>query len=258
MTKVEVLIAAMNQCDERLYNSLNLQTDAIIANQTDSHWYKEYNINGSKLKIISTPDRGVGRNRNIAILNATADICIIGDEDLIYTDNYREMVNKAFEEIPNADIIIFHVENLSNPNKRKIEKVKRVGYFNFARYGAARIAFKRKSITKKNIWFSLLYGGGAKYSAGEDTLFLGEAYRKGLKIYTYPKKLADAKQEESTWFNGYNEKYFFDKGVLLANLFPKMKYIVGLRMALKFKKKSEFTYIKTLQLIFQGIKTFDN
>lgn len=258
MRSIEVLIAAMDQSDDRIYDSLKLQTDAIIANQTESYWYKEYNKDGNKLKIVSTSDRGVGKNRNLALLNATADICIIGDEDLIYVDNYQKLVNKAFDDIPEADIIIFHVNNLANPKKRIITKIKRVGYFNFARYGAARIAFKRESILKSNLWFSLLYGGGARYSAGEDSLFLGEACRKGLKIYTYPEKIADAKQEVSSWFNGYNEKYFIDKGVLLANLFPKMKYLVGLRMAIKFKKRSEFSYRRTIQLIFQGIKEFDS
>jgi len=258
MRKIEVLIAAMNQTDDSLYDKLKLQTDAIIANQTDSYWYKEYDKNGKKLKIISTADRGVGKNRNIALLNASADICILGDDDIIYADNYPQMVTKAFDELPDADIIVFHIVNLKHPNKRIITQVRRVRYFNFARYGACRIAFKRKSILKANIWFSLLYGGGAKYSSGEDTLFLGEAYRKGLKIYTHPGKIADATQETSSWFKGYNEKFFNDKGVLLANLFPKMKYIVGLKMAIQFKRKSHFSYLQAIRLIFKGIKEFDS
>lgn len=257
MYTIEVLIVAVNQKDAELYYKLGLKTNTIIANQTDSYWYKEYNIDGNTVKVISTNDRGVGKNRNIALLNASADICILGDDDLIYADDYPQMVNKAFDELPDADIIVFHIINLKYPNKRIITKVERVGYFNFARYGACRVAFKRKSILRANIWFSLLYGGGAKYSSGEDTLFLGEAYRKGLKIYTYPKKIADAVQETSSWFNGYNEKFFIDKGVLLANLFPRMKYIVGLKMAIQFKKRSNYSYIKAIRLVFKGIKEFN-
>ena len=257
MYTIEVLIAAMNQKDAKLYYKLGLKSNAIIANQTDSYWYKEYNIDGNTVKVISTKGRGVGKNRNIALLNASADICVIGDDDLIYADDYPQMVNKAFDELPDADIIVFHIVNLKYPNKRIITKVKRVGYFNFARYGACRVAFKRESILKANIWFSLLYGGGAKYSSGEDTLFLGEAYRRGLKIYTHPGRIADAVQETSSWFNGYNEKFFIDKGVLLANLFPRMKYIVGLKMAIQFKKRSNYSYIKAIRLVFKGIKEFN-
>jgi len=257
MYTIEVLIAAINQKDAELYYKLGLKTDAIIANQTDSYWYKEYNIDGNTVKVISTNGRGVGKNRNIALLNASADICVIGDDDLIYAPDYPEMIIRAFEELPDADIIVFHIVNLKTPNNRIITKVKRVSLFNFVRYGASRIAFKRESLLKANIWFSLLYGGGAKYSAGEDTLFLREALKKGLKIYTYPKKIADAIQETSTWFNGYNEKYFFDKGVLMANLFPKMKYLVGIYMAIRFKPKSKFKYLQAIKHVFRGIRHFN-
>lgn len=256
MRTIEVLVAAMNQTDDSLYDKLKLQTNAVIANQTDSYWYKEYERNGNKIKIFSTADRGVGKNRNMALLNASADICILGDDDLLYSDDYPEMVNTAFDELPDADIIIFHIINLKYPNNRIITKIQKVGFFNFARYGACRLAFKRESILRANIWFSMLYGGGARYSSGEDTLFLGEAYRKGLKIYTYPKKIADAIQETSSWFDGYNEKFFIDKGVLLADLFPRIKYLVGLKMAIKFKPESNFSYMTAIKLVFKGIKEF--
>lgn len=257
MRKIEVLIATMNQSDNSLYMKLNLQSDAIIANQSEDFGYKEYDCNGSSLKFISTNTRGVGKNRNIALLNATGEICVLGDDDLVYSENYPEIINKAFDEIPKADIIIFHIVNLKYPNKRIIKKIKKVNIFNFARYGACRIAFKLESIQKANLWFSTLYGGGARYSAGEDTLFLSEARKKGLNIYTHPWKIADAIQETSSWFLGYNEKYFFDKGVLLGNVFPKIKYLVALKTAIQYKNSSDFSYKKILSLVFKGIKEFN-
>lgn len=259
MRSIEVLIAAMNQKDEALYYKLGLKTNAVIANQTDNYGYKEYIIDGNTVKVISTTDRGVGKNRNVALLNATADLCVIGDDDLIYTPDYPEMIRCAFNELPDADIIVFHIVNLKTPNNiitdnRSITKIKRVGLLNFARHGAPKIAFKRESLLKANIWFSLLFGGGAKYSSGEDSLFLREALKKGLRIYTYPKKLADARRETSTWFRGYTEKFFFDKGVLMANLFPKVKYLAGLYMARRYKTKCKYNYWQALKLVFAGIK----
>jgi glycosyltransferase involved in cell wall biosynthesis len=261
MRTIEVLVAAMNQKDAGLYYKLGLKTNTVIANQTDSYWYKEYNLEGNTVKVVSTNDRGVGKNRNVALLKATADLCIIADEDLTYSPDYQEVVRRAFKELPEADIIIFQIDCLEAPNsllvdKRSITEIKRVGLFNFARYGAAGIVFRRESVLKANIYFSLLYGGGAKYSSGEDSLFLREALKKGLKIYTYPKKLADARQETSTWFRGYTEKFFYDKGVILANMFPKLKYLFGLYMARRYKTKCEYTYWNTLKLVFGGIKGF--
>ena len=63
------------------------------------------------------------------------------------------------------------------------------------------------------------------YSSGEDSLFIRDAFRKGLKMYSCPTVIAKVKQEESSWFKGYTQKYFVDKGILIANAFPFLKYI---------------------------------
>lgn len=256
MRSIEVLVAAINQKDPQLYYDLRLCTNAVIANQTDSNWYEEYYIDGKLIKLVSTKDKGVGRNRNIALLNSSAEICLIADQDLVYVSNYQEIIDKAFDDIPNADIILFNIGNLEARDKRMITKIQKVNLLNFARYGAPRMAIKRDSLLKANIYFSLLFGGGAKYSCGEDTLFFREALRKGLKIYTYPEKIADAQDQESTWFKGYNKKFFFDRGVLMANTFPIIKYLTGVYMALRFKAKSEFTYLQAIMLVFSGISAF--
>ncbi len=52
------------------------------------------------------------------------------------------------------------------------------------------------------------------YSWGEDTLFLKELIEKGLKLYKSPIRIASVDMSDSTWFKGYNEKYFKDKGHL--------------------------------------------
>ena len=67
-----------------------------------------------------------------------------------------------------------------------------------------------------------LFGGGAKYSAGEDSIFLKSCLDNGLKIYAVPYALAFLNDDRpSTWFNGYTDKYFFDKGVLYSCLYKK-------------------------------------
>lgn len=253
--RVEVLVATMHQIDESLYNRMNLQTGAVIANQCDRNEYKEYFVNGTNIKMISTADRGVGKNRNLALLNSNADIILFADDDMIYEDNYEKGVIEAFKQLPDADIIIFEIESLNKKiPDRPLNSIGRVRIHNFMRYGTARIGCRRDRIIKANIWFSLLFGGGAAYSSGEDTLFLREALRKGLKIYKHPFKIAKVKHESSTWFSGFNEKYFNDKGVLLNNAFPKSKYLIIFLLALKFRMRVKgFGLYKILKLMYGGI-----
>ncbi|WP_297637050.1 glycosyltransferase family 2 protein [uncultured Clostridium sp.] len=258
--KIEVLVATMNQKNLEKYKEMNLNSDAILMNQDDRWEYKEENINGKKVKIITTSDRGVGKNRNKGLAESDADICILADDDMRYEDNYAEIVSKAFEELPNADIIVFNITTVGvETRKRRMNKqIKKINLFNCLNYGAARITFRREEILKKNIWFSILYGGGAKYSSGEDSLFLLEAIRKGLNVYVYPANIAYVKQEESTWFKGYNEKYFFDKGVWIANAFPKIKNILVIYFAFKLKNKTnELNFKKIFKIMKMGIKKFE-
>lgn len=254
---VEVLVACVGQ-DDSLYEEMNLQTNAVFANQHDRYDYNVINKGNNILKIISTADRGVGKNRNIAIMHSSAEILLFADEDMIYKDGYPDKVINAFELQKDADIIIFELNYLNKfiSDKRRIKKSKRAYLFNSLRYGAARIAIKRDALLKSNIWFSLLYGGGAPYSCGEDCLFIREALKKGLRIYTNPYVIADVKQNSSSWFDGFTDKYYIDKGVWLANAFPTMKYPLALYYAYKLKGSSDKSINSMLQLMISGIKSF--
>jgi glycosyltransferase involved in cell wall biosynthesis len=257
--RFEVLVATMNQIDESLYKKMNLQMDAVIANQCDRNDYKEYSINGNKIKIISTTGRGVGKNRNIALLNATADIILFADDDMVYEDKYQKGVISAFESLPDADIILFNIEKtIKEKNDYIIKSIDRVRIYNFLRYGTLRIACRRDGILKANLWFSLLFGGGAQYSSGEDSLFLREALRKGLKIYKYPFKIAITSNDTSTWFKGFNKKYFKDKGVFLANAFPFLKYLMCIYYSIKCKKYTkDYNSFQIFNMILKGIREYE-
>ena len=256
---VEVLVASMNQTGSGLYEKMNLQTPAVIANQAGEFSYREFQKDGGLIRMITTSDRGVGKNRNIALMYATGDYLVLADDDMVYKDHYDDLVRNAFESLPQADIIVFELRYLNRftQGKKPNTRVKRVRVFNAMRYGASRTAIRRDSLLKSNLWFSVLYGGGAPFSCGEDTLFLREALRKGMRIYASPMIIADVRQEASSWFKGYTEKFFIDKGIWIANAFPRIKLIIALYFVWKYRKttpdKNIFDIIK---LIFRGIRTY--
>ena len=66
---------------------------------------------------------------------------------------------------------------------------------------------RRESLLASGVTFSLLFGGGARYGSGEDSLFLKTFIDKGFSVYTAPVTIAEEKAGESTWFAGYNEKF---------------------------------------------------
>ena len=260
MSKVEVLVACMRQCDDGLYRQMNLHSDTILANQGEEFGYSEYpQPDGNVVKLISTHDRGVGKNRNKALMFASGEYLMCADQDMIYVDNYTEIVEQAFKKCPKADIIVFNLEYLNRftPGRKPHKKFKRVRLWNCMRYGTARVAMRKNAIDKACLSFSTLFGGGAKYSSGEDSLFIREALRKGLKMYYCPAVIATVKQEESSWFQGYTEKYYVDKGILIANAFPVLKGILVYYFAFGLRKTSkEFGFRKICKLMKKGFKEF--
>jgi len=262
MSKVEVLVATMHQKDLSKYKEMNIQTDAVFANQDDRYEYYEEKIDGNTVKMITTAQRGVGKNRNTALLHASSKIYMFADDDMVYSDGYEQEVIAAFDELKDADIIIFNCDSNSDRKPIVKNKISRVKVWNFTAYGTYRIVVKRKSIMKANITFTLLFGGGAKYSSGEDSLFLRESLKKGLKIYAHPYKIANVKHETSTWFEGLNAKYMFNKGAWLSAAFPFLKYIGSVyfvfRIKKRFKNNVNLSFVEILKLMLNGMKGFKN
>ena len=256
---IEVLVSTMHKEDHSIIDDMNLQSNAIIVNQCDKDEIKKFKYNDKSIQFYSFSERGVGLSRNNALMRSTADICLIADDDMVYVDNYQEIVLKAFEDSPSADVIIFSVTIHDNRGQRTRKlKNKRVRFYNFMRYGTVRIGFKRNSILKNNIFFSLLFGGGAKYGSGEDTLFMYDCLRKGLKVYTSPEKIADVYNYNSTWFKGYNKKFFEDKGALFAALSKRWYWALCLQFAIRRQKLfcNDMRWIDAYRLMLKGAKEF--
>jgi glycosyltransferase involved in cell wall biosynthesis len=226
--KLEVMLSVMNLQKKDL-DKMNITSKCTVINQCKKNNFEQY----KNFNIYSYNEVGAANSRNRGLEHITEDIIVICDDDVIYTDTYEKDILDEFKKNPKADIIIF---NIDSPN-RKIrinKKNKRLHFYNILSYSAQRIAFRKNSI--KNIKFNVLFGGGAKYSSGEDTLFLVDALKDNLKIYLSTKNIGIVNHETSTWFKGYTEKYFYDKGALFTAISKKYRKILCLQYLLRHKE----------------------
>jgi glycosyltransferase involved in cell wall biosynthesis len=256
---LQVLVSTMHQIDHSLLEKMNIQSDAIVINQCDRNEIEEFEYKGHLIKLLSFAERGVGLSRNNALMRSTAEICLFADDDVIYENGYRERIINEFSNNPKVDIIVFNVPSTNVERVGYvIKKSKRVRFYNCLRYGTFQIAARVDSLRKANICFSLLFGGGAKYSAGEDSLFMADCIKKGLIVHASPEIIGKVTHAESTWFKGYTDKYFIDKGVFFACLSKRWAKLLCLQFAIRHR----VLYIqhKTLgeacKLMFEGIKEF--
>ena len=241
MSKIEVLVTTMNATDFSKYFEMNLQTDVVIANQSDSFNYEECIINGNKVKMITTNTKGTSVNRNIAITYSTADILIFADDDMFFSDVYADIVADYFVNNPSVEAIKFSysIENREDRYNKEliVTELTKAKLNNCMSTGVPALAIKRSTLIKNNLLFSIGIGPGTKYYCGEDSVFLKELLDKKVKFYLSPAVLAHINQDDSTWFTGYDEKYFVTTGYIYANLYGHFAGLFSLRKAIIFKKR---------------------
>jgi glycosyltransferase involved in cell wall biosynthesis len=258
MSKVQVLIATMHQNDHSLLEKMNIQTEAVVGNQCDRNEVEHFEHNGRAIDWFSFAERGVGLNRNNALMRAKADYCLFADDDMVFRDGYEQTVIKAFEENPKADVLIFNLEEEGDTDRRANTKARKIGLLNYMNYGAARFVIRRSAVSYHGISFNQNFGGGTPHNCGEDTLFLRDCLKEGLRMYAVPYTVAKlTESRESSWFKGYTEKYFFDKGVVFGIAHPVLGKLFSIYIAMRhgeYVAQSEFSRKQILKFMFNGIK----
>lgn len=255
--ELEVLVATMGQKDLSLGEKMNIKRDAVIANQCGSFGYAEQRNEKGTLRMISTATKGVGTNRNLALELAKGDVLLFADDDIVYYDDLQPVV-EAFRELPKADVIFFAMD-MTREGKvfdKRRHKRKRLHLWNSMKYGAARMAVRREAVEKNRLRFSTLFGGGSLYCSGEDSIFIRDCLKKGLRLYSHEHVLGACAKDSSSWFRGYDEKYFFDRGALIAASFPKLKHLVKWYYIFKFAKKTELSRSAVIRRINEGIRAY--
>lgn len=251
--KLEVLISCMNQIDSRIIEKTNINSDTLIINQCNENRYNEFNFKNNKIRFISCNERGLSRSRNMALTHSKGDVCLICDDDEILYDNYNTDIIQSFINLPDADIIAFKIDLL---NKKYPTKTKKINYLSALKISSIQIAFKRKSITEKKIFFDESLGSGVSKAGGEENMFLYDCLKAGLKIYFIPISIGKMIFNESQWFNGYTKEYFYDRGIFTKKLMGKFMASLYAIYFLIFKHSLYHKDISTnraLISIFKGI-----
>ena len=234
---IETLVATICQTDHSLATSMNLQTDALIGNQCGRIGTETIDLQGHRITFFHTDQRGVGQNRNLLLDQASAEILIFADDDMRFVSGYPAIARQAFAQCPKADVIAFNLIE-TQPTRYRNKTIHRLRWYNYGRYGAARLAARRSSLRRAGIRFREDFGGGTLHGSGEDTIFLHTCLKKGLRLYAVPLALAQIDQQAaSTWFSGYDRKFFFDKGALYACLHPLIWPVFAVRFLLRYRKK---------------------
>ena len=254
--KLDVLMSCMHQTDASLVHKSRLYGDVIVINQCDHTDYNEQITEHGHIRMYSTTDRGLTRSRNMAISKSQADICLLCDDDETFSNNYETKIISAYEALPHADVIIFDIENRP---KTLGNKVRRLRFPHTMKVSSWQISFRRKPLVHAGVSFDELLGAGTGNGAEEELKFLLDCQKAGLCIYYVPTPIAAVAQTSSTWFSGFNETFFENRGAttryilgsFLAFLYA-VYYIVSKRSLYREHISAKQAFLSTLRGIQQN------
>lgn len=211
----------MHQSDDALVHTSNLTGDCVVVNQCDREGYAEFPTETGRVRMFSNRQRGLTKSRNLAIANARADICMLCDADEVFLPGYETAILNAYEQLPQADVIAFKIQNRP---PSFADEIMRIRFPQTMKVSSVQISFRREKLRQADVWFDELLGAGTGNGAEEELKFLLDCERAGLNIFYVPTMIASVAQTASTWFGGFDEAFFENRGATT-------RYILGAGLA---------------------------
>jgi glycosyltransferase involved in cell wall biosynthesis len=252
--KLDILMSCMNQTDDRLIHQSRILGNALVINQCGREEKRIYQTQRGKVRWFDSSTKGLTVSRNLALERSDADICLLCDDDEIFEQDYEAKICGAYEALPDADVIIFKMVGRKPSFEDKILRLK---FPMTMKVSSWQISFRRESLLRTGVRFDELLGAGTGNGAEEELKFLTDCEKAGLKIYYVPQEIASVAQTESTWFKGFDETFFYNRGATT-------RYILGWPVAAAYglyyvvRKRQmysgDISPKKALFALFRGIR----
>lgn len=206
----------MDQPDDSLLDRMRLPCAAVVVNQCGREGKRWIQRSAGPVCWIDSAERGLSKSRNLALANSSAELCLLADDDEVFCPDLPQIIRAAFAREPRMDILQFQVEGIEEPFRQYPAAPRRRRWLGINKCASVEIAFRRAAIVRAELRFDERFGSGAQYKMGEETLFLWQCVCRRLRVKYLPQRIAWLHIGQSSWFTGYNRRYFFDKGANFA------------------------------------------
>lgn len=253
---LDILICTLDEGIERVAAMLLPQRDGISyliswQHSSDKETELPDELKRDDVKVLHLAGRGLSRNRNNCIEHSTADVCLIADDDCLYTHEQLQKVIDTFDSNTDVDIVTFRYsgDNKFYPSQTTDLTTFPKGYY----VSSIEIAFKRESVQGK-VWFNENFGLGTEpFYCGEENLFIQDALSLGLTCRFFPITIVHDQQPMDFLSRS------MDKGTLMAHgadlqIFHRgTKYLRAMLKAWRMKHNEKVPFFHGLHHICKGI-----
>ena len=207
------------------------------------------------VKVIDLDGCGISRNRNNCLRNATADVCLIADDDCRYTHEQLQTVIDTFVQNPDVDIATFRYSSKNNnkiyPTQRTDLTTPPKDYY----VSSIELAFKRESVQNK-LWFNELFGIGAPLSCGEEELFVLSAIKCGLTCHFFPIDIVRHDDITHTFTNISSRSMLMARGAYIYIAHKPSSIARIFLNSYRLKKKYGVAFWHGVKSMFAGIRYY--
>ncbi|MEG1916212.1 MAG: glycosyltransferase [Muribaculaceae bacterium] len=205
------------------------------------------------IKVITMQEKGLSRNRNNAIDNASGDICLIADDDLKYNPMHLSKIIEIFEAHPTVQLATFKytsgAEQKWYPSYSfDLRQMPRNYYVS-----SIEIAF-RLSAVKGKIAFNELFGIGAPVlGAGEEEMFILDALKKDIHCMYFPLEIVRHNGASTTNKNTANPSVLMARGAYSWRRFPHTCRLRAFIIAWRLHKYNNVEFLHAFHYTLKGI-----
>lgn len=205
------------------------------------------------VKICNLAGRGLSRNRNNCIEHATADVCLISDDDCRYSHEQLQSVLDTFAQNPDVDIATFKYSSEGYkkyyPSTSQDLSTFPKGYY----LSSIEIAFRRKSVDGR-VWFNENFGLGTEpFHCGEENLFIQDALALELNCQFFPVTIVHDQQPLEFLNRSMDTGTLMAHGADLQIFHSGTKHLRALLKAWRLRRDEKVPFIYGLCNIHKGI-----
>ena len=205
------------------------------------------------VKIITLKGRGLSRNRNNAIRHASADICLIADDDCTYRSEYFAQIIDVFSKNTSLHLATFMMKHSADGKQYPAHSFSLSHYAKGYYATSFEIAFRREFVQGR-IWFNENFGLGAPVlQSGEENLFIKDATDAGLHCRFFPIVVVEHNHPTTSSSRISQPGVIMAEGAYISIAYPLSCLPRLLLKAFRLNKANRLGYFKNLSLLCQGI-----
>ena len=150
------------------------------------------------VRVIRLDSRGVTRSRNEAMRQATGEVLVFGEENLVWLRDGLDDIVALFADNPRLAVFIGRAEDESGKLRKRYPAYREPAtIWNSARVGTIELAVRPELLRRAGVQFDENFGAGTENYLGDEYILVADANRAGLKCEYFPVTISRHPRESS-------------------------------------------------------------